>query len=115
MESHIVASQPGSGLCSKRNLWGTQFSFPSVKQKKMGNEREKKQNKEKHAKGNCQQDHYFVMLFIFSWNSRQSDIPCLGLELSDLLQTSPHVVSLQESDCPLIIWTIQFTSRRTVC
>ena len=55
MESHMVASQPGSGSCSKRNLWGTQFSFTSVKQKKKtGNERGKKQNKEKHAKGNCQ-------------------------------------------------------------
>ena len=55
MESHMVASQPGSGSCSKQNLWGTQFSFTSVKwEKKTGNERGKKQNKEKHAKGNCQ-------------------------------------------------------------
>ena len=36
MESHMVASQPGSGSCSKRNLWGTKFSFTSVKPKKNG-------------------------------------------------------------------------------
>ena len=36
MESHMVASQPGSGSCSKRNLWGTKFSFTSVKRKKNG-------------------------------------------------------------------------------
>ena len=115
MESHMVASQPGSGSCSKRNLWGTKFSFTSVKwKKKRGNERGKNKNKEKYAVGNCQWDQSFVMLFIFSWNSRRSDIPCPGFELSDSFLTSPHVVSLRESDCPSIIRTIRFTPRLTV-
>ena len=114
LESHMVASQLGVGRVLNKTCGQCNFS-PFCQRKKTGNEHGRKENKEKHAKGNCQQEQSFVMLHISSWNSRRSDIPCLGLELSNLLQTSPHVASLQESDCPLIIWTIQFTPRLTVC
>ena len=73
---------------------GNAIFIPFCQTKKTGNEHGKKQNKEKYAMGNCQWDQSFVMLFIFSWDSRRLDIPCPGFKLSNSLQTSPHVVSL---------------------
>ena len=114
----MVASQPGVGRVLNKTCGECNF-FLSVKQKKRGNERGKKENKEKHAEGNCQWEQSFVMLCISSWNSRRLDIPCLGLELSNLLQTSLHVAlhnltTSERSNCLLIIMTIQFTPRPTV-
>ena len=119
LESHTVPSQPGVGRVPDKICVQHNFS-PFCQQKKTGNQHGKKENKEKHAKGNCQWEQSFVMLCISSWNSRRSDIPCPGSELSNWLQTSLHVASLhnlttsETSDCPLIIWTIQFTPWLTV-
>ena len=118
MESHMVASQPGSGSCSKRNLWGTKFSFTSVKPKKNGemNMEKKKQEKICYGKFPMGSEFCYVVHFQLEFKTVGHSLPGVRIvqfvpnftscsffaRIGLSVDHSDHSIHTP-SDCPLII------------